>query len=89
MSTQMTVNKPTTMINGDYIACVLRNLRREWLDQKNADPAHAKDAALALAVFDEFIDLLPDNLQAIARETEREYSHGQYTQVLRCSKDLS
>lgn len=87
MTTLMTVNKPTTMINGDYIANLLRDKRREWMEQQQADPFHAKDAALALAVFDEFIDLLPDNLQAIARgETERTvrvYSRGQFTQVLR------
>ena len=87
MTTPMTVNKPTTMINGDYIANLLRDKRREWQEQQQADPIHAADAALALAVFDEFIDLLPENLQAIARgETERTvriYSRGQFTQVLR------
>lgn len=87
MTTLMTVNKPTTMINGDYIANLLRDKRREWMEQQQADPIHAKDAALALAVFDEFIDLLPDNLQAIARgetgRTVRIYSRGSYIQVLR------
>ncbi len=72
--TSVTVT-PVTMINGDYIAKTLCEMRREWTEAASTDPQHPQVTSTALAVLEDVIDQLPYCLQQIA--------HGEKTSEVR------
>lgn len=72
-----------TVLNGDYIAKKLRDMRISW---EEAADISKSDTAAALSVLADVIELLPEKLQAIARDDQSDiinvYRGGVLVQVI-------